>query len=210
MPTGGRDPVLEEYARLANRYDRRWSFYIDATTRETMKRLPLRPGDRLIDIGCGTGALLHALSEANGEASLVGVDPTPEMMRIARERLPPAVRLVLGRGERLPFRDESFDVAVSASVFHYFRQPRVALAEIARVLRPRGLVVITDWCGNYLACRVCDRILRWINRAHFRAYSREECHALIESAKFESIEIECYKINWLWGLMNARAVKVCA
>ena len=207
MPTGECDPVLKEYAGLASRYDRRWSFYIDATTRETMKRLPLRPGDRLIDIGCGTGALLHALSEANGEASLVGVDPTPEMMRIARERLPPSVRLVLGRGERLPFRDESFDVAVSASVFHYFRQPRVALAEIARVLRPRGRVVITDWCGNYLACRVCDRILRWINRAHFRAYSREECHGLIESAKFESIEVERYKINWLWGLMTARAVK---
>jgi len=61
-----------------------------------------------------------------------------------------------GRAERLPFLDEAFDVVVSTSTFHYLRRPGKALREIARVLKPGGEIVITDWCHDYLACHVYD------------------------------------------------------
>lgn len=199
--------MLEEYARLALDYDTRWSFYVEATTRETTARLSLRPTDQLLDVGCGTGALLDHLALSHPPSRLFGVDPVPEMLAIARRRLPPAVRLCQGWAERLPFKDEQFDIVSSCNVFHYIRHPLAALREMGRVLRPRGQLVITDWCADYLACRLCDLYLRVFNRAHFRVCGARECAQLLRQAGHSDVDIECYKISRLWGLMAARTTK---
>jgi ubiquinone/menaquinone biosynthesis C-methylase UbiE len=200
-------PVVEEYARLAAEYDARWSFYIEATSRETLARMRLQPADRLLDVGCGTGALLRHLSLAHPAARLAGVDPVPEMLAMARCRLPPPIQLTAGWAEQLPFASGSFDVVVSCNAFHYIRQPVSALREMSRVLRPGGQLVITDWCDDYLACRVCDLYLRLFSRAHFRIYRQSECLRLLREAGHGEVDVERYKISWLWGLMTARATK---
>lgn len=200
-------PVVEEYARLAPVYDAKWSFYVEATTRETLTRLSLRPADRLLDVGCGTGALLHRLQQRHPAAQLSGVDPVPGMLAIARRRLPQDLELREGWAEQLPFESQRFDVVVSSNVFHYFREPHVALLEMARVLTPGGRLLITDWCDDYLACRVCDWYLRRFSPAHVKVYRERECLHLLRNAGFRDLDIDRYKISWLWGLMTARAVK---
>lgn len=202
--------MVTEYARLAPEYDAKWSFYVEATTRETLARLNLRPTDRLLDVGCGTGALLQRLSRSHPAALLAGVDPVPEMLAVARRRLPPEVELREGWAERLPFGSEQFDVVVSCNMFHYLRQPVAALREMGRVLRPGGRLVITDWCDDYLACRLCDLYLRLFRPAHFKVYRQRECLRLLRETGHRDVDVDRYKINWLWGLMTARAVKPAA
>jgi SAM-dependent methyltransferase len=92
-------------------------------------------------------------------------------------------------------------------VFHYLRAPRAALAEMRRVLRPGGEAIVTDWCDDFLACRVCDALLRAFSRSHFRTYGREECGRLLVDAGLIDVRVEAYKVDWLWGLMTARATK---
>lgn len=203
-------PVVEEYSRLARDYDTRWSFYVEATTRETMARLAPRPTDRLLDVGCGTGALLYRLARSYPPAQLVGLDPVPEMLAIARRRLPEGIELREGWAEQLPYEDASFEVVVSCNMFHYIRQPVVALREMGRVLRPGGQLVITDWCDDYLACRVCDWYLRLFNRSHVKVYRERECRRLLKDSGFAQPEITRYKINWLWGLMTASVNKTAS
>ena len=201
------DALAAEYARLAPEYDAKWSFYIEATTRETLARLSLRPTERLLDVGCGTGALLHRLADSHPAARLAGVDPVPEMLAVARRRLPSGIELREGWAELLPFEDESFDVVVSCNMFHYIRQPDAALREMGRVLIPGGRLIVTDWCDDYWACRICGWYLRRFGRAHFKIYRERECLRLLEQAGHRELDIERYKISWLWGLMTARATK---
>lgn len=205
-----RDVVVAEYRRLAETYDVRWSFYIGATTRETAARLQLRPADRLLDVGCGTGVLLGRLSDTHAGAHLFGVDPVPEMLAVARRRLPPSIDVRQGWAEALPFGAEQFDVVVSSNMFHYLPDPAAALGDMRRVLRPGGRLVVTDWCDDYLVCRACDLYLRLFSRAHFKTYSLAACIRLLGENGFAMLQRDRYKISWLWGLMTVTAAKPAA
>jgi len=205
-----RTSTQREYARLAPNYDMRWSTYIEATIRETMKRLHLKPGLRLLDVGCGTGSLLEKVISAFPGTRAVGMDPSLEMLEMARAKCLHGVNFMEGWAESLPFHDNSFDVVVSCNAFHYWRQPARALDEIVRVLKPEGRLLITDWCDDYFTCRICDLYLRAFNRAHFRTYGARECEALIATAGLRDIGVERYKISWLWGMMTVTATgRVC-
>jgi len=138
------------------------------------------------------------------------VDLSVEMLEVARRRLGTAIDLRQACAETLPFGDASFDVVVSTNVFHFIRHPLPALGEIHRVLKPSGIVVITDWCDDYFACRICDLFLRLVSPAHFRTYGSRRCRELLVEGGFANIEVERHRINWMWGLMTATAGKDAA
>ncbi|HEV3074051.1 MAG TPA: class I SAM-dependent methyltransferase [Thermoanaerobaculia bacterium] len=129
-PFGSTRPARETFDRLAPAYDRRWARYTAATTRATLARLALRPGERLLDLGCGTGALLRELAVRGAPQRLCGVDLSPAMVAVARARLPAAIRLAVADGAALPFPSGSFDVVVSNSSFHFWPRPLRVLGEL--------------------------------------------------------------------------------
>lgn len=201
------DPVVKEYAGAARDYDRKWSFYVESTTRETLSRLAINPADRVLDVGCGTGELLSRLAAKYPEAALAGMDPVPEMLAIAKGKLSEKVDLRVGWANELPWPDASFDIVVSCNMFHYITHPVDAIREMERVLVPGGRMLITDWCDDYLMCRLCTIYLKLMSKAHFKTYREDECAALLRQAGHAHPRIERYRISWLWGLMTAVAQK---
>jgi SAM-dependent methyltransferase len=135
----------------------------------------------------------------------VGGDIALPMLQVAARKLGSRNLLAAADVQLLPFVPGSFDLVVSTSSFHYWSNPIGALREIRRVLRPGGRLVITDWCNDYLPCRVLDRILRLLEPAHRRTYHRKELAVLLTEAGYRIEAIERYKIDWFWGLMTARA-----
>ncbi|TDU89492.1 methyltransferase family protein [Kribbella voronezhensis] len=114
--------------------------------------LALRPGDRVLDVGVGPGLLAAEMAaEVGADGRVCGVDVSESMLAIAgtRATVPggPKIELESAAAGRLPYGAESFDVVVSTQVLEYVEDVPGALAEIRRVLRPAGRVVVldTDW-----------------------------------------------------------------
>jgi ubiquinone/menaquinone biosynthesis C-methylase UbiE len=124
---------------------------------------------RVLDVGCGTGAVLRRLADRLSGADLAGVDPAPRMLAEARKRLG-GVRLEEAAAERLPFADVSFDLVVSAMSFDHWADQELGLAECARVLRSGGGLVLADLFAPWLlpARRRPRRTAALLTRAGFR------------------------------------------
>lgn len=102
-------------------------------------------GDHVLDVGCGTGILARAAADRVGSAGLVaGVDVNEAMLHVARCS-PEPVRWESGTAESLPFPDRCFDRVLSQFALMFFRDPRAASEEMARVLRPDGRVTVATW-----------------------------------------------------------------
>ncbi len=155
-----KNSVQKEYTQLAENYDKRWHFYIETTIQETLTKIELTSGDHLLDIGCGTGALLAAIEKKYPGVALAGIDPTRKMLDIANKRLPNKVHIEQSWAEKLPFATETFNIVVSCNMFHYIREPMNALSEISRVLKPNGKIIVTDWCNDYMTNQLNDIFLR--------------------------------------------------
>ncbi len=188
---------------MAPAYDRQWSRYIDATVNATLRRLPaLASGQQVLDVGCGTGALLEALAQRHPRVSLSGADPVGSMLDVARQRLPESVGLYQAPADSLPFGTGQFDVLVSTSAFHYFEHPRAAVAEMHRVLKPNGRLVITDWCRDYLSMRLLGAWLRLTRRPFQHIYCGQELQHLLSQSAFADVRVRRYRIDRLWGMMT--------
>ncbi len=130
--------------------------------RRVLDALAPRPGERVIDIGVGPGLLAAEIAAAVGPDGLVcGVDVSDSMLALAASRAdtPGSGRIELrpGGAERLPYPDGSFDAAVSTQVFEYVQDIAGALAEVHRVLRPGGRVLLLDTDWDSIVWHTTDR-----------------------------------------------------
>ncbi len=132
----------------------------------------------LLDIGTGTGRMAELL--APRAASIIAVDKSPEMLRLARARLQhlaaPPVDLVQGDFAALPFADASFDSVLFHQVLHFAQAPELVLAEAARVTRPGGRIAVVDLAAH-------EREELRSQHAHARlGFTDEQMLALMTSA----------------------------
>jgi SAM-dependent methyltransferase len=104
----------------------------------------VRSGQRVLDVGCGTGALTGELVRRLGPASVVAVDPSAPFVAATRERHP-GVEVHEATADALPFADESFDAVLAQLVVHFMPDPVAGIAGMKRVARPGGVVAACVW-----------------------------------------------------------------
>ena len=104
----------------------------------------VQAGDRVVDVGCGPGALTGALVARLGAAAVSACDPSPPFVAECAARHP-GVTVRAGRAEELPFPSDAFDRALAQLVLHFVSEPERAVRELARVVRPGGTVAACVW-----------------------------------------------------------------
>lgn len=147
-----------QFSRWSRSYDRsilQWLLF-GPSHRAVVGRLRTVFGDQpasVLDIGCGTGVLASCIAEALPGASICGVDLVPEMIAGGRgrwETMPDRGFPVQGDSERLPFSDGAFDVVTCTNSFHHYPHQDRAVAEMRRVLKPGGRLLLLDGCRDNL------------------------------------------------------------
>jgi len=189
--------VKDQKAGARRWFDRRAGSYESGVTsrwrdpvqRESLEALQLGAEDRLLDVGCGTGAACR--SAASVTASVVGIDLSPEMVRQAREFASGLanVHFEIADSEHLPFDDGAFTAVVCSNSFHHYPDPGRAVREMTRVLAPGGRLVLGDACSDRTAARIADVFLRRFEPGHVRLYRSDELGAFVRGAGLSRVEL---------------------
>jgi ubiquinone/menaquinone biosynthesis C-methylase UbiE len=132
------------FAVAADSYDRFMGRYSDPLAAKFATSAGVAPGQRVLDVGCGPGALTRELVERLGAAAVTAVDPSEPFVAAARERHP-GVDVRRAAAEQLPFADGEFDAGLAQLVVHFMADPVAGLSELARVTREGGVVAACVW-----------------------------------------------------------------
>jgi SAM-dependent methyltransferase len=177
------------------------------TTRDVLRRRELvraalgaRPGDRILDVGCGPGFYVTELLEAVGpEGSVVGLDISADMLAVAAKRAEGHGNVTFYEADAssLPVPDAGFDRAVCVQVLEYVRDVPTALREMHRALRPGGRVLVWDVDWATVSWHAIDRQL---TRRVLAAWDKHLTHpslprtlaAQLRNAGFEDVRMDAH------------------
>ncbi len=175
---------------------------VAATTRERafkgalIRQARIEAGQRVLDVGSGTGTLATRIARQLPGAKVVGLDGDPAIVERAREkarRAGVAVRFDLGRATELPYPEASFDVVVSSLFFHHLapEEKRRAGEEILRVLRPGGELHVADWGKptNPLMAVLFSLVRLLDGFANTRDHACGRLSGILRASGFESVEL---------------------
>lgn len=143
-----------------------------------LAELDPRPAETVLEVGFGGGALLAAVLDRGAEA--IGADVSEAMVARARRRFGKRARIERAPVEALPFADGAADKAASVNNIYFWSDPAAAMAELARVVRPGGLVAI--------AFEPPEELRKWPGHRHgFRVWSEAQVRALMDEAGFAPV-----------------------
>jgi len=200
IPAAGHDLFLPLYDPLTA------LFGFARARRQMLARAELRPGERALDVDCGTGTLLVALGRAHPQVEAVGLDPDPKALARAERKLRRqglAPRLVRGSADALGFEGGSFDCVLSSFMFHHLDATAQSgmLGEVHRVLRPGGRLELMDFEG------------RPRQRARWRLGEAGEASGVLASMRevgFSEARVVARSSSWFGAVLHYRALRAGA
>jgi ubiquinone/menaquinone biosynthesis C-methylase UbiE len=186
------DATRERFARTAERVAELQDARAADLEKDILRFVAPSGDERALDSGTGSGALAFALAPHVRE--VIGVDIVPELLEQARKRAEhfPNVRFVEGDATILPFEYGSFDLTGTLRTLHHIARPELAVAELVRVTRPGGRVLVVDQIApvDPIAAAELNRFERARDPSHTRALADVDLRGLFESNNLVLIRAE--------------------
>ena len=192
MPNDHVDQIRDQFTRQAHAYADTAQAKDDAAHAKLAELVGLRGTDRVLDVACGPGFVTRAFAQRCAEA--VGIDATDALLDIARRNAAEEgvtnIRFDSGDATQLPYGDGEFDVALCRAAFHHFPNPGRVLAEMRRVVRAGGKVMVADTVTspNAAFARAHNAIERLCDPTHVRALPADQMRALFIDKELDIVE----------------------
>lgn len=197
--------------RLEKLLDNVGDMSLKRRARRIIEEINPKDGDKIMDLGCGTGYYLFLLSSLPATLDLTGLDNDKKALSEAKDSLDKKINFVLSDSHRLPFKDKTFDKVVASEVFEHLEDDQVALMEIFRILKPGGILVISTPSINYpllwdpinwilqhfFGTHIKEGFFSGIWNQHIRLYMLEDLESKFIKAGFK---IEVAKELTFWCL----------
>jgi phosphatidylethanolamine/phosphatidyl-N-methylethanolamine N-methyltransferase len=197
------DFVERVYERLASVYDLVYGPPLQPGRHVALKRMDLKPGDRILEVGVGTGlsAMLYP-----DDCSVVGVDLSTGMLARAQERIEGAgrknIRLAPMDAQRLAFPDDSFDVVYAPYLISLVPDPVQVAREMRRVCRPGGkLLILNHFKSSNPVLALAERVVSPLT-VHIGFKTDVELPPLLERAGLVPVSVEKVNVPPLWTLVT--------
>ena len=183
LPAAGKDWLLPLYDPLTK------VLGVEASHRELIKQAGINPGQRVLEIGCGTGNLANLVKRLNPACPVVGIDPDPKALARARrkaQRREATIQFDQGFAEELPYPEASFDRVLSAFMLHHVRPDAklLSLREAFRVLKTGGSLQLVDFDEGQRLFSGLHGFLASIFHSRHGASSRHTVLGLMQHAGF--------------------------
>lgn len=192
-----KDFIIDQFTRQAVNFSR-MPGHNDEDSIVLLKRLAgVSRKDEVLDVACGSGIVACAFAEDAGHVT--GIDITPAMLEMS-EALASQRGLVNlswheGDIESLPFPDNSFSLVISRYAFHHFPRPDLVMAEMVRVCRPGGKILIADAALPADKVDAYNRFEKLLDPSHHRALSIDELQDLPANAGLLNVQLVFYKME---------------
>ncbi|PRX29792.1 methyltransferase family protein [Orenia metallireducens] len=140
----------------------------------------------VLDVDCGKGSLLEIISKNYSDVSISGIDSSEDKLKAAKRRLGADSDLILCNSEILPWDQSSFDLVLCVNSFQHYRHPERVLAEIKRVIKPEGYLLITDdWKAS--PTRQLMNLLSVLFKKKIKIYSKSMIESFLDQYGFKLI-----------------------
>jgi len=196
-PNSADDLLQQEFNRWAEQGEgpKMENHHLDITEK-TLRRMDLRPGERVLDLGCGSGWATRLLARLvgdgpSGSGQVIGIDISDEMVRLARasSREFENVMFVQGSAAQIPWEENFFDKVLSVESFYYYPEQDRALAELFRVMAPRGrlFILINLYKDNPYS-------LQWVPKLKVPVHVRSAAEYVELLKKHAFLEVESVQV----------------
>jgi ubiquinone/menaquinone biosynthesis C-methylase UbiE len=177
----------------------------------------VRAGAEVLSVGCGPGVILNEVSELHPSVRATGIDISAERVKeaIQRNRENPRLKFVRGDAQGMPFPSDSFDLVYSRMLLQYLREKEKAVAEMVRVCKPRGTVLLQDLDGQLLwhypeDARVqgaVDKVLASLAPTGFDPFVGRKLFWLAQKAGLRNLDVQIEPYHLIAGAIEKHILK---
>jgi ubiquinone/menaquinone biosynthesis C-methylase UbiE len=197
------------FAGVASRWDSMREDFFDETVADSvLKASEVRPGNTVVDVGCGTGFLTRqAAMQMQGKGRLVGVDLSSSMLEMAKDKLnklalPASVEFRAGDAEKIPIQDDFADAVVGNMILHHCPNPKRAISEMIRIARDGGRIVVADLEKHN------ERWLREEMADRWLGFDLAKVKKWLEDAGLEDVKVELARTKCCGICLHGRKAEI--